>query len=117
MKRTRFYSAVLAVMMAAGTLLGLAAPAKASNENTWRYLTYGAGAVTLYGAAKKNLLIGLLDFARRPVTGILLPSRVIGDVTCQVDTTRLSNRRPLGGQDCRALIDRRGIGRRRCDIA
>ena len=60
-----------------------------------------------------HLLISLLDIALLPVTAILLPRRMMGDVTGQVHTRRLPNRHPLSGQDYRAPVDRRRI-RRRC---
>jgi len=58
MARKRFAPAAMAVVMALGLLLvGTARPASADSENTWRWLTYGAAAATVYGAVKKKPLI------------------------------------------------------------
>ena len=58
MERMRIQSGVLAMVMAAGLLLfGTARPASAKSEDTWRWVTYGAAAATVYGAVKKSPLI------------------------------------------------------------
>ncbi len=47
----------LAVGMSLGAVsLGAARPAQAGSEDTWRYVTYGAGAATVYFGAKKKWL-------------------------------------------------------------
>jgi len=61
----RVYAAALAAIVGAGALLTSAATALASrhSERTWRYLTYGLGGVTAYGAVKGSPTIALLGAA------------------------------------------------------
>lgn len=62
--KIRFYSGALAAIMGVGTLLAGAVPAHArGGEDTWKYLTYGLGAATVYGAVKRNPTIALIGAA------------------------------------------------------
>ncbi len=60
---TRFRALALAIVMSLGVLLIGIAPASASNESTWRGLTYGLGGVTAYGAVKRSPTIAILGAA------------------------------------------------------
>jgi len=63
MNRTRFSSALMAVILAVGILsMGIARPAAAS-EKTWRYVTYAGAAATALGIAKKKPLIAAVGAA------------------------------------------------------
>src|SRR5262249_8677267 len=63
------------------------------------------------------LLIRLLNFGWLPVTAVLLPRRMVGDVTSQIGEGRFPNGNPLSGKNGRALINRHlGIGRQCGDI-
>jgi hypothetical protein len=57
MARMRIFSAVMAAVMALGLMVSTARPAAAASEDTWRWLTYGAAAATVYGAVKKKPII------------------------------------------------------------
>src|SRR5438128_2166717 len=73
MKNTRIYSAAMAAMMGVGLLFTAGTPAMAgeresrghqrNEENLYRYATYGAGGLAVYGLAKHNLTLGLLGAA------------------------------------------------------
>lgn len=60
--KQRIISGALATCMALGVLLTTISPAFAK-ESTWRGLTYGAGAATLYGAATHKPGLALLGAA------------------------------------------------------
>lgn len=61
--RIRSWAAALAVTAGVGGLSLLAAPAQAGSEETWRYVTYGAGAATVYMGAKKKPLPAIIGAA------------------------------------------------------
>lgn len=64
MKRTRFYAAFMALVMAVGVLTLGARPAHAiDKEDLYKYGTYGLGAGTVYAAVKGKGTLALIGAA------------------------------------------------------
>jgi hypothetical protein len=64
MLKNRAYAAVLALVMAFGSLsLFAARPAHADKENTYKIATYALGAGSIYALTKKKTTLGVLGAA------------------------------------------------------
>src|SRR5690242_13057719 len=61
--RARSWAAALAITAGAGGLSLAATPVQANSEDTWRYVTYGAGAATVYMGAKGKTLPAVVGAA------------------------------------------------------
>jgi hypothetical protein len=61
--RIRSFAAALAVIAGVGGISLAATPAQAGSEETWRYVTYGAGAATVYMGAKGKTLPAVVGAA------------------------------------------------------
>jgi hypothetical protein len=59
----RIYSIALAVMIAFGGLFGVAKPASADKEKTYKIATYALGAGTVYALTKKKGTLALIGAA------------------------------------------------------